>query len=811
MTKEIKKTEEEKKCLLVSIDNTKSNQTEEALRESEAQKQVILDGITANIAYVNSDFEIIWANKTAANSVSKTQEEIIGHKCFELWADPAKVCEDCPTKRAFISRKTEQTIIRTPDGRIWEERGEPVLDSAGNVVGVVEIAQDITDRMQLEDTQTFLLKCGLPETGEDFFESLARYLATNLNMDYVCIDLLEGDGLNAQTVAVYNDGKFENNVKYALKDTPCGEVLDKRVCCYPRDVQKLFPRDAALHELKAESYYGTTLWDSKGTPIGLIAVIGHNVLITPERAEKLLKLVAPRAAAELERRQAEEALKDSETKFRELFTEMSEGFALHEVIYDSTNKAIDYKIVDTNNAYVKQVGITFEKAKGALATELYGISPAPYLEIYSKVAETGEHQMFQSYYPPLDRHFEISVFSPKPGYFATVFTDITSRKKAEEALKESEEKYRLLTENSSDVIWVLNLTQQKFSYISPAITQLRGLTVEEALNESMIDSLAPASLEFIKGLLNRDVPKFVENPDNPLYSISEVQQPHKNGGLIWIEISSRYRLNEAGEIELVGVSRNIDERKQMEQEQKQAKEALKKSEESLRELNATKDKFFSIIGHDLRSPFSSIMGFSSLLAEQIKEKDYEGIEKYAENILSSSTRAMGLLMNLLEWSRSQTGRMEFNTEYVEMVSLINEASELLNDFAEQKSVSIKKELPRNAPILADKAMVSTIIRNLISNAIKYSNSGGEVLISAEQKQNEVLICVSDKGVGINKNDIENLFRIDKSYSTPGTQKEKGTGLGLILCKEFVEKHGGKIWVESVYGGGSKFWFTIPRN
>ncbi len=175
----------------------------------------------------------------------------------------------------------------------------------------------------------------------------------------------------------------------------------------------------------------------------------------------------------------------------------------------------------------------------------------------------------------------------------------------------------------------------------------------------------------------------------------------------------------------------------------------------------------------------------------------------------SSQRAMDLLMNLMEWSRSQTGRMEFNPELMEFGKLINDAAELLIDSAHRKSISLNLKTPQNIHVLADKDMMSTVLRNLITNAIKFTKKGGEIVIAAEKKQNELIVTVKDTGIGIRKDDIDKLFRIDETYSTAGTQNEKGTGLGLILCKEFVEKHGGKIWVESEVGQGSTFYFTIP--
>lgn len=237
--------------------------------------------------------------------------------------------------------------------------------------------------------------------------------------------------------------------------------------------------------------------------------------------------------------------------------------------------------------------------------------------------------------------------------------------------------------------------------------------------------------------------------------------------------------------------------------------ALRENEILLQELNATKDKFFSIIAHDLRSPFSSIVGFSGLLLEQIKEEKYEGIEKYARIIQDSSWRAMNLLKNLLEWARLQTGKMRFNPEQTDMAGLIDEVTNLLDVSAKQKSITISKELPENTFVFADRDMISNVFRNLVSNAIKFTHENGHIRISVRREQEKWIVVVGDDGVGMEKEGLNYLFRIDGNKSTRGTGNEEGTGLGLLLCKEFIIKHHGKIWAESIPGKGSNFYFTIP--
>lgn len=248
---------------------------------------------------------------------------------------------------------------------------------------------------------------------------------------------------------------------------------------------------------------------------------------------------------------------------------------------------------------------------------------------------------------------------------------------------------------------------------------------------------------------------------------------------------------------------DITERKKMDDE-------LKENEAKLRDLLATKDKFFNIIAHDLRSPFNAIMGFSDLLEEQMKDRNYEEIEEYSKYIHSASKRAMNLLSNLLEWSRSQTGKIKFTPEFFDLAVLINEVVELFYDAASQKSIKISKVMPHNIPFIADKSMLENVIRNLISNAIKFTNTNGMIIIKVDMNEHNVFVSVKDNGVGISEEDIDNLFIHEINNTTLGTNKEKGTGLGLLLCKDFVEKHNGKLTIESEPGKGATFSFNIPK-
>jgi signal transduction histidine kinase len=236
---------------------------------------------------------------------------------------------------------------------------------------------------------------------------------------------------------------------------------------------------------------------------------------------------------------------------------------------------------------------------------------------------------------------------------------------------------------------------------------------------------------------------------------------------------------------------------------------LKKQEEELRELNATKDKLFSIIAHDLRNPFNSILGFSELALKNIKNQKYDKLERYCENVYHSARQSYDLLNNLLYWSRIQRGKIDFQPEELNLTYVVTKLADLFKGNLEEKDIDFSTEVEPNLTVHADRFMFETILRNLLSNAIKFTPKQGKITLKASKNDKETIISVLDTGVGIKPEAAEKLFRVEGHLSTPGTQKEKGTGLGLILCKEFVEKHEGKIWVESEINRGSTFSFTIP--
>ncbi len=245
-------------------------------------------------------------------------------------------------------------------------------------------------------------------------------------------------------------------------------------------------------------------------------------------------------------------------------------------------------------------------------------------------------------------------------------------------------------------------------------------------------------------------------------------------------------------------------------ENKRVVNSLKESNEKLEVLNATKDKFFSIIAHDLRNPFYSLLGFSELLLKEIDTLSPKEILQFAKGLNDDLKNLYSLLENLLNWSLLQRNLLEVNPADLDLFDVVNKIIGLLSQSAKEKNISLTNNINKGTLVYADNEMLQLVVQNLMINAIKFTKAGGLVFVSSIEKEGFIEVSVQDTGIGIDPEKSSELFNFISLFSTDGTGGEKGTGLGLPLCKEFIEKNGGKIWVKSELGKGSKFTFTIPK-
>ncbi len=378
--------------------------------------------------------------------------------------------------------------------------------------------------------------------------------------------------------------------------------------------------------------------------------------------------------------------------------------------------------------------------------------------------------------------------------------NITERKLIEDSLLHSKLQYDKLVSKIPVGVYILHSKPDgtyALDYVSPRMAEMLNLSVTSLLTytQTIFEAIHPEDRDnFIK--MNHD-------------GILHCKPFNWKGRIVdgktvkWMHIISSPEQLKTGDILWHGIIIDITERVH-------ADAKIKQKNEELLMLNTDKDRLMSILAHDLKSPFNAILGFLDLLTENIRKYDMDKIEKQLSIINTSAQSVHNLLDHILIWTRSQAGKIPFEPTKLNLTKICNGVIDVLEQAAKAKNVTINHIENGDISIYADIEMVETILRNLVSNAIKFSHSGGKINLFAEQVGSETHITVFDNGVGISSEVQMNLFVSLELHSTRGTANESGTGLGLTICKDFVEKHGGRIWVESEEGKGSSFTFTIPN-
>ncbi len=455
------------------------------------------------------------------------------------------------------------------------------------------------------------------------------------------------------------------------------------------------------------------------------------------------------------------------------------------------------KIVDANEAASKFYGYSLSKLTSMYIQNINTLSDK---QVALEMARAkGMEQNFFLFEHRLAngtiKHVE--VYSGKIGlkdkpFLLSIIHDCTIRKKAEEALKDSEENFRSIFENNSAAIIIIE-PDTTITLVNNEYCRITGYSREEVIGRSWTNHITPEDIVRLKEYNRRRLLDPKDAPDRYEFTLYK-----KNGDIMSALMSVAVLRNK----KILASFLDITESKKAELE-------IKENEKQLIQLNADKDLFMSILGHDLRSPFNSFLGLSELLVETISRNDFDKTIDIANNINTSAQKAFNLLEELLIWANTQQGKIQFIPQKLNLAGICDHIFTILKPTAKTKNIILNYIATNPIIIYADIDMLKTILRNLISNAIKFTNEGGIININAVELSGNITISVSDNGIGIEPENLCKLFDISQVYTTTGTAKELGTGLGLILCKNFIEKHGGKIWVESEVGKGSQFTFTFP--
>ena len=460
------------------------------------------------------------------------------------------------------------------------------------------------------------------------------------------------------------------------------------------------------------------------------------------------------------------------------------------------------KYVEVNDKFYSLLGFNKTEVIGKTATELGILTSQVRNEVESSAGINGNVTNIAADLKAKNgdiKHVLLSaenIYVQDKKYRFTVVNDITELKHAEDQISQQAGVISSLLDSIPDIIFFKDINGVYLGCNRP-FAELVEKSRDEIVGKTDYD------------LFDKEVADFFRKHDNSMLEVCKSQQNEE-----WITypdgkkklldtLKTPYWDSDGTLIGLLGISRDITERKNAENE-------IKLKNEELSKLNSEKDKFFSIIAHDLRSPFTGFLGLTDVMARNVHNMSMNQIHDFAVNIKTSATNLFRLLNNLLEWSQIQKGIVPFSPSIVNFFTLADECVNLIKEAALSKEIEIELNVPIDLELNADKNMLQTVIRNFVSNAIKFTPKKGKVNISAKLKDGEAIeISIEDTGIGMNQQMIDNLFRIDVRTTRKGTEGELSTGLGLLLCKEFIEKHNGKIWVESTEGVGTIFNFSLP--
>ena len=489
-------------------------------------------------------------------------------------------------------------------------------------------------------------------------------------------------------------------------------------------------------------------------------------------------------------------LRLSEEKFRKTYMTSPDSINI--------NRLSDGMYVSVNEGFTRIMGYTEEDAVGKTSLEMnIWVNPDDRKNLLKEIEAKGEAKNFEANFLAKDGKIKNGLMSASlididgVPHILNVTRDITGRKQAEEALAHEQYLMDAIMNNLPDHIYFKD-RESRFIRINKALAQFFGLNdPDQAVGKTDSDFFTGEHAQ----QAYEDEQTIIRT--GQLLSIEE-KETHHNRPDTWVStIKLPLRDKEGNIIGTFGISRDIAERKLAEEE-------IKLKNDLFRTINAEKDKFFSILAHDLKGPLSAFLGATQILAEEIQTMTLEEIIEITVRMKESATNIYGLLENLLEWSRLRRGGMDFVPEKLNLKEKIEACIDVLSESARKKRIETVISVPDDLEVFADNHMLDSVIRNLVSNAIKFTPVDGKVSVIANSKRDHSIeIKIIDSGIGMTPELKNKLFLLNEKTSRNGTEGELSTGLGLLLCKEFIEKHGGKIWVESEEGKGSTFSFTIP--
>lgn len=749
---------------------TEHRQNEATLENERLLLRTLIDNIPDSIYSKDIACRKTLANLTEVRYMGANSEtDVLGKNDFDIY--PKEMAEKFYADDQLVLQTGKPVINR--EEFIFDENGEkrwllssklPLRDKNGNIIGLAGIGRDITGIKQAQ--------IAMHESDE-----LYRNLVDKLP-----------DGVYKST----HEGKFVdvNNAMVSM----LGYTNKEELLAIDITTQLYFePSDRESVELK-EKLEKTGVYRMKKKDGSEIWVEDHGWLNFDENQKILFHEGIMRDVTESKR--AELALQESEALYRNLVERLPDG------VYKSTHEG---KFVEVNPAMVQMLGYASkeELLDIDIKTELYFLqSDRESLVLQEKLEEMGIYRLKKKDGSAIwveDHGWYIPDENGNILFHEGIMRNITDRKEAEKALEYEHYLLNALMNNVPSHIYFKDL-QSRFIRINDAHARVFGLkNASEVVGKTDFDFFTE---EHAKTAYDDE--QEIIRTGKPI--VKEEKETWSDQPDTWVSTTKMPLFDKDGTIAgTFGISVDITERKKSEDE-------LQLKNEELQKLNIQKDKFFSIIAHDLRGPFSGFLDLTEMMAGGISGMTTEEIQRIASVMKNSATNIYHLIGNLLEWSMMQRGITSFNPVSFLLLPKIQESIALPLEAATIKAIVVGYDIAEELQVYADVNMLGGILRNLVTNAVKFTPKGGSILVSAKQTaDHQIQISVKDTGIGMSNQMIENLFQLDINTSRKGTEGESSSGLGLIICKDFVEKQNGLLWVESQEGKGTTFHFTLPAD
>ena len=746
----------------VGQDITERKLAEAELSENERKTRALLDAIPDMIFRMNREGTYLDFKADKSDLYAQSEKTIIGKKNRDITP---------PEFADLVDRYIQQTLdsgeiqefeyqMSTPKRGLRDYEARMVVSGKDEVIAVV---RDITDRKQAEDS--------------------LRLFRTLIDKSNDAIEVVDTE--TAQFIDV--NERACTDLGYSRSELLSMKIFDIDPGQTPEIFRSLMDKFQLSSSTIVESLHQRK--DGSTFPV--------EINVTIVKLEKMYTISIVRDITE--RKMAENRLRRSEEQLKEAQQVGHIGSWELDVVKNTGTISDEmYKIFDLNSSIDVTIDTFLE-------------TPIPedrerVREIVMKSMETLEGIDFD--FRTITQNGEIRWVHEKntielddkrnPIRVFGTCQDITESKLFELKLKESEEQYRSVAQSANDAIITSNI-EGTILGLNKGAEKIFGYTKTEITGKNLNMIMPRVYIE----QHNNGMKRIEQNGEHHVIGKTvELYGLHKSGKEFPLELSLA-EWESSKEKFYTGIIRDITERRQAEEE-------IKESNNKLIKLNAEKDKFFSIIAHDLKSPFNGFLNLTELMADNTEKFS---LAEFIENskLLNEAARHLyKLLGNLLEWAQMQKGSISFVPEEINLSTIISQNIEIISQRALQKGIAILNEVPASERVYADNKMVDTVFRNLLSNAVKFTKKDGKVIIKSKKAANGMVeVSVSDTGVGIPEKDVRRLFKIEEKVSSKGTDGESSTGLGLLLCKDFIEKNGGKIWVECEKGKGTIFYFTIP--